>query len=136
MKTKRLFYFIGILVMAMVIWMVSDTISQPGVKDLKMDFIEVAFYRNENNTGPIKRIYAVTVEDTIWSEMRKYGELMPHTKYGNTQVFFFLSSQESPEKLRSEPPYFDVRFDKYCVGKFEKKPMGEESFSKYPFKNN
>jgi len=133
MKTKRLYYLLGLLVLVLIIWMVSDTFTQPGASDLSMDFVEVGKYRNENNTGPIKRIYAVAVSDTLWGEMEKYGKLMPHTKYGNTQVFFFLDKNQTPSKISGEEPHFEQNFRKYCIAKFEKKAMGEESFRRYPF---
>lgn len=133
MKTKRLYYLLGMLVSVLIIWMVSDTFTQPGVGDLTMEFVEVGKYRNENNTGPVKRVYTVTVSDTLWQEMERYGHLMPHTKYGNTQVYFFDSKEHTPKNIKPEEPYFDHSFEKYCVGKFEKKAMGEESFWKHPF---
>ncbi|QDH77511.1 hypothetical protein FKX85_00020 [Echinicola soli] len=132
-NTKRLYYLLGMLVLLLLVWMVSDTFTQPGVDDLKMDFNEVATYRNENNTGPIKRVYAVVVSDTLWHEMEQYGKLMPHTKYGNTQVYFFTNKEQAPVKLNAQKPHFDERFNQYCIGRFEKKAMGEEGFRKYPF---
>lgn len=134
MKTKRLYYLIGVLVLVLIGWMVSDTLSQPGVDDLETDFQEMAFYRNENNTGPIRRIYVVTVSNTAWNEMEKYGKLMPHTKYGNTQVYFFLDADDAPKSVDPQPPHFDQSFERYCIARFEKKAMGEESFVKYPFR--
>ena len=72
--------------------MVYDSFSQRGMKDLKGNFKEVNFYRNEQNTGPVVRIYTVTIADTIWDEMETYGDYMPYTKYGNTKVYYFLNS--------------------------------------------
>ncbi|AWW29813.1 hypothetical protein DN752_06590 [Echinicola strongylocentroti] len=133
-NTKKLYYLIGILVLVLLVWMVNDTFTQPGVDDLEMEFQEVAVYRNENNTGPIKRIYAVVVSDTLWHEMEQYGKLMPHTKYGNTQVYFFEDIANAPEKINAQSPYFDASLNPFCIGKYEKKAMGEEHFSKYPFR--
>ncbi|GAB3648887.1 hypothetical protein GCM10028791_13410 [Echinicola sediminis] len=133
MKTKRLYYLLGLAVSVLIVWMVSDTFTQPGVSDLSMEFVEKAKYRNENNTGPIKRVYAVAVTDTLWAEMEKYGRLMPHTKYGNTQVYFFLGEMNTPLKVEEAMPYFEKQFEEHCVGRFEKKAMGEEGFKKYPF---
>ncbi|MHC2992027.1 hypothetical protein OB13_10670, partial [Pontibacter sp. HJ8] len=84
MSSKSTKYTLLAISAALVIWFIYDSFSLPSVDDLKGDFKEVAFYRNENNTGPIVRIYAVTVADTLWKEMQAYGDYMPHTKYGNT----------------------------------------------------
>jgi hypothetical protein len=81
-------------------WFVYDSLSQPTGQDLPGNFQEVATYRNENNMGPIVRVFAVTVADTLWTEMRQYGDLMPYTKYGNTKVYFFRQGQPVP-KTRS-----------------------------------
>ncbi|AGA76308.1 hypothetical protein [Echinicola vietnamensis] len=133
-NTKRLYYLIGLVVLALLVWMMRDTFTQPGTDDLKMDFREVAAYRNENNTGPIKRVYAVVVSDSLWHEMEQYGKFMPHTKYGNTQVYFFTDEAHAPKKLNAEEPYFEESLYEYCIGRYEKKAMGQEGFVKYPFR--
>ncbi|GGF41774.1 hypothetical protein [Echinicola rosea] len=133
-NTKKLYYLIGILVLVLLVWMVNDTFTQPGVKDLHTTFREVSAYRNENNTGPIRRIYAVEVSDTVWHELEQYGKLMPHTKYGKTQVYFFMENTQAPEDINGEEPYFDPARYPDCIGKYEKKAMGEEYFKKYPFR--
>lgn len=73
MRNKKINIFLGILVFVLVIWMLKGTFFQPGAGDLKAGFKEVAHYRNENNTGPVQYVFAVTVKDTIWSEMETYG---------------------------------------------------------------
>jgi hypothetical protein len=113
-------------------WFVFDSLSQPGVGDLKGNFHEAAFYRNENNTGPIIRVYAVTVADTLWREMRQYGEFMPHTKYGNTKVYFFRQGQPVPKAVQPGEKSFDPAFSKYCLAKYEQDVMGNVSFRRYP----
>ena len=120
--------------MLIVFWIVSDTLTQPGVADLKGEFIEMSKYRNENNTGPVIRIYAVFASDTLWNEMKAYGDFMPHTKYGNTKVFYFIDKENTPNKLGASEPYFDSQFQKYCVGQYEKTAMGETRFKKFPFR--
>lgn len=134
MPSKYLFYAIILVISLIVFWIVSDTLTQPGVGDLKGEFIEMAKYRNENNTGPVIRVYAVLVSDTLWNEMKAYGDFMPHTKYGNTKVYFFLEKENTPERLRSTEPYFDGNFQNNCVAQFEKTAMGETRFKKYPFR--
>jgi hypothetical protein len=134
MGSRKLFYGLGIVVAALVIWIMVDSLSQPGVNELKGEYEEVAFYRNENNTGPIVRIYAVHSPDSVWEEMEKYGNYMPHTKYGNTKVYFFSQLEETPKSLRSDPPYFDAEAVSFCLAMYEKNAMGQVSFVKYPFK--
>ena len=112
-------------------WFVYDSLSQSGVGDLKGNFQEAATYRNENNTGPIVRVYAVTVTDTVWREMRQYGDFMPHTKYGNTKVYFFRQGQPTPKTVRPGQVNFDAEFDKYCLAKYEKEVMGNVTFQRY-----
>ncbi|MFD2245980.1 hypothetical protein [Pontibacter ruber] len=126
--------YILILISAILIgYFVYDSFSQPSVDDLKGDFKETAFYRNENNTGPIVRIYAVTVSDTLWQEMEQYGNYMPHTKYGNTKVCFFLKDQPAPQQLQPGTNSFDPKYNSYCIARYEKDAMGQVSFKKRPF---
>jgi hypothetical protein len=134
MSSRYLFYAIILVVVVILTWIISDTFTQPGVSDLKGEFEEMVFYRNENNTGPIIRLYAVYSPDTIWESMRSYGEYMPHTKYGNTKVFFFNSRENAPTNLRPVEPYFDEKYLPYCTGFYEKSAMGQERFLKYPFR--
>lgn len=118
--------------MGLVIWFVLEATTQPGVGDLAGDPQEVAFVRNENNTGPIKRIYAVTIEDTLWQQMQKYGNYMPHNKYGNTQVYFFLKNAPVPETLHLDS-LFDTSYKPHTLAKYEKDAMGKEHFTRFPF---
>lgn len=92
----------------------------------------MAVYRNENNTGPVIRIFAVFTEGKDWEDMRAYGEYMPHTKYGNTKVFFFDQPIDDFD-LSPNPPYFKEVFQESCIGSYEKTAMGQASFKKYPF---
>ncbi len=93
---KKVKYIIAAVIAILVGYIIYDSSSQPTVNDLKGNFKEVALYRNPNNTGPILRIYAVTVQGEPWEEMQKYGDLMPYTKYGNTKVFFFQEGKPAP----------------------------------------
>lgn len=134
MSTRYVFYALILLVAAIMIWIISETVTQPGISDLEGEFEELAFYRNENNTGPIVRIYAVYASDTLWDQMKSYGEFMPHTKYGNTRVYFFNSKKNAPNALRSNEPNFDEVYNSSCIGFYEKSSMGQERFVKYPFR--
>ena len=96
--------------------------------DLAGDFKELDFYRNENNTGPIIRIYAVSVADTLYKEMVAYGNLQPHTKYGTTKIYFFRNRLPKAINIIGAEPCFDQKFNRYCIGVYEKNGMGNVSF--------
>lgn len=91
MKTKNIIYLLATLVGVLLMVIVYQSLSQPGINDLVGEYTEIAVYRNENNTGPVVRIFAVYTKDELWDDMRAYGDFMPHTKYGNTKVFFLKS---------------------------------------------
>lgn len=131
MKLKHILILISA---ALIAWFIYDSFSQPGVDDLEGNFKEVAMYRNENNTGPIVRVYAVTVADTLWQQMQQYGDYMPHTKYGNTKVYFFLQDKPAPDKVVAGNQSFDARFQEFAVARYEKDAMGQVSFVRYPFR--
>lgn len=121
-------------VAVLLIWFITDAVNQPGLQDLKADFEEIANYRNENNTGPIIRIYAVTVTDTLWEEMQKYGAFRPHTEYGTTKTYFFKKGLPAPDKLYPGADNFDVKFKPYLLARYQKDAMGNISFVKFPFR--
>lgn len=127
MKSKYLLIFI---VIGGLFWMLKDSFTQPGVKDLAGNFKETAYYRNENNTGPILRFYAVSVSDTLYQQMIEYGNLMPHTKYGTTKVYFFKNTLPAPNTLFSTPPHFEAEYAANCIGVYEKNGMSQIAFSK------
>ena len=131
MKLKHILILVSAILIG---WFIYDTLSIPGVDDLEGEFKEVAMYRNENNTGPITRIYAVTVNDTLWQEMQAYGDFMPHTKYGNTKVYFFSEGKPAPDKVYPGSTNFDARFNNNALARYEKDAMGQVSFVRQPFK--
>ena len=123
----------GLVIALLVTWFIADAVNEPSVQDLAGGFREVAFYRNENNTGPIIRLYAVTVTDTLWREMEQYGQFMPHTKYGTTRVYFFRQGRPAPKEILPGPEPFDPSLKPYCLARYEKDAMGETSFQHFPF---
>ncbi|MCP2042258.1 hypothetical protein [Pontibacter sp. HSC-36F09] len=133
MLSKPTKYILLSLSAALIIYFIYDSFSLPSVDDLKGDFKEVAFYRNENNTGPIVRIYAVTLADTLWQEMEAYGNYMPHTKYGTTRVYFFLNNQPAPDQVQPGQPNFPSQFEPHTLARYEKDAMGQISFVRHPF---
>jgi len=133
MNRKWLVYFLVAGILALIFFMVKAVFDQPGIEDMKAGFKEVAKYRNANNTGPVQRIYVVTVKDSVWKEMEDYGNLMPHTKYGNTKVYFFMKNANVPKTLEPGEVNFDPSFNKSCIALFEKSAMSQVAFNKYPF---
>ena len=115
----------------LIIWFTWDAFNQPGVQDLQGGFKEVAMYRNENNTGPVVRIYAVTVADPEVAEMEQYGNFMPHTKYGNTKVYFFREGKPAPEKVYPGDENFPAQFKSLVLAGYEKDAMGQVTFRKF-----
>lgn len=127
-------YLIIAAVLGLLIMILWQSFSQPNVGDLKGNMQEVAMYRNENNTGPIIRLYAVTAEDTLWQEMKKWGDLMPYTKYGSTRVYFFKEGHAPASLYPGEEP-FDPNYRPYCLASYEKDHMGQVSFIQFPYRN-
>ena len=128
-KTTK--YLLFLMAAALVAWFTIDAFTQPGVQDLQGGFEEVAVYRNENNTGPVVRIYAVTVAEPEVAEMEQYGNYMPHTKYGNTKVYFFRKGQPVPTELSPGEENFPVRFQASLLARYEKDAMGQVTFRKF-----
>ncbi|WP_266204231.1 hypothetical protein [Pontibacter kalidii] len=130
MKLKHILIALSVVLVG---WFIYDTMSLPSVDDLEGNFKEVAMYRNENNTGPVVRIYAVTVDDTLWEQMQTYGDYMPHTKYGNTKVYFFLKDRPVPTEVYPGDTNFEARYQEFAVARYEKDAMSQVSFVRYPF---
>ncbi len=105
---KKQFIWLSLFLILIIAILVSDSwgLSQPS--KLKGGFTEVAFFRNQNNAGPVVRIYAVTVKHSTDALYKEYGDAMPYTLHGNTKVFFFDSNKLAPEKLSFDYPHFDT----------------------------
>nr|WP_199158983.1 hypothetical protein [Pedobacter sp. ASV2] len=134
MNKKSLSYIIVAIVLILTFFIVKDTFNQPGAEDMKAGFTEIVKYRNANNTGPVQRIYVVTVKDSVWKELEDYGNLMPHTKYGNTKVYFFMEKTATPQVLQPGEVNFDPQFNPSCIALYEKSAMSQVAFNKRPFK--
>ena len=133
MKNKKTYFLIiAFIAVAAMLW---NVLTEPGIKELKGNFREVAFTRNEQNSGPVIRIYAVTLNAEYWKEMEQYGNYMPHTKYGKPRVYFFLSEKPYPEKLMLGDNNMEEHFKQNCIGIYEKDGMSQVSLSKHPFKS-
>lgn len=136
MRIKKQNIFLIIIALGIIGWVFSDMFSQPSTEDLKGGFKEVATYRNDNNTGPIQRIYAVTVKDTSNAQLVDYGNLMPHSKYGNTKVYFFLNGSNIPTSLTPGAVNFDAKYNSWCFAIYEKGAMGNFGSIKNPFQKH
>lgn len=128
---KRIVYGIGFIIL--VIFML-NMFNQAGVKDLPGNFKELATVRNENNTGPVFRRYAVSVSDTLWQEMEQYGNFMPYTKLGVTEVFFFLENSSLPESISLGENPLGKSFESACMAKYQKNASGQVNLLRYPFR--
>lgn len=131
MRTKQTYIVLAAVVIIAI--MIYSALSTPGIKNLKGNFKELAYIRNEQNSGPVIRLYAVGVDTEEWNEMRQYGEYMPHTKYGTTRVYFFLNSGEIPKKLDIVTG-LEARYQEHCIAVYEKNGMGQAALQKYPFR--
>jgi hypothetical protein len=134
MRNKKINIFLMILVAALVGWMLKGTFFQPGAGDLKAGFKQIAEYRNENNTGPIQYVFSVTVKDTIWSEMKTYGNYKPHHKGGTTKVYYFLEGSPVPSALSPGSVNFDSSFNLSCIAMYEKSAVGNVILTRQPFR--
>lgn len=131
LKNKKTYLCLAVLLLiGLMIW---NVLTEPGIKELKGNFKEVAFVRNEQNTGPVVRVYAVTVEGEPWEEMRQYGDYMPHTKYGTTRIYFFPADQPYPTELSLGDNNISELLKKNCIGVYEKDGMGQKKFQRYPY---
>ncbi len=119
---------IGVIVLVVLFQIVNSSFSQPGLERFEGKYEEIGFYRNENNTGPVLRIYAVRVLDTESDWMKEYADALPHTKYGKTLVFFFSEKLSQPIELSPTEPYFSTEYGEFLMAEYEKTPMGESRF--------
>ena len=134
MRNKKQSIIIFVIVLIISGWMLKDLFTQSTIEDLKGGFTEVASYRNQNNTGPVQRIYAVTVKDTTNAQLLDYGNFKPHTKYGNTKVYFFLEGSQVPKILSPGEVNFEPIYNSSCFALYEKSAMGNFGLIKNPFK--
>jgi hypothetical protein len=122
-QNRNIFLIAGLIILIAV--MFYNSLSQPGISDLKSEFKAITSTRNEQNDGPILRAYMVTIDSLNIGDMNAYGNFMPHTKYGNTKVYFFYPNKPFPKKINLIEPVFDQTFEKYCLAVYEKNGMGQ-----------
>ncbi|HET8859316.1 hypothetical protein [Marivirga sp.] len=127
---KKIILLIAVVIIGLIFY---SLFSVENINSLNGDFKELAFNRNENNTGPVKRVYAFSIEDTLWAEMKKHADLLPHTKYGSTEVFYFLENQISDKEVKVTLKGINSDFQKVCIGYSMKDGQSRLNFKKYPF---
>jgi hypothetical protein len=125
------YFFIAVLILISL--MIYSMFAEENIHDLEGDFKEVAYTRNENNTGPVVRIYAFTVADTLWTSIKEHTNLLPHTKYGTTEAYYFLKTDDLPTKVTLKDPKIAAEVQPYCIAKAVKDGMGTISLETYPF---
>lgn len=122
-----------VIVIALVAYFIMISFSQPGLERFDGKYRELSTFRNENNTGPVVRVYAVKALDNSTDWMREYGDAMPHSKYGRTVVFFFSDEIDQEIELAPTEPYFTIEMQPYVLATYQKSPMGDVSFMEgYP----
>jgi hypothetical protein len=129
-RNKLIFYLIGTIVLVLVVQIIRSSFSNPGMERFAEDFEELGFYRNENNTGPVLRIYAIrSLGNNTPEYMQEFADSQPHTKYGRTIVFFFSPDLNEKVNLSPQEPFFPEKIQPFLLAQFEKTPMGEGRFS-------
>lgn len=127
MKTQKLiFWIITTIVVALVFIISKESFTQPGLERFEGKLVELNSYRNENNTGPVLRVFAVKAIMNDESLMREYGNAMPHTKYGKTIVFFFSEDIDQDIIISPKEPFIPVGIQSFVLNTYVKMPMGEE----------
>ncbi len=125
-KPSTLFILLGIAVVLVLGLILTESFSEQGIAAYQDQFEEVGFFRNENNTGPVVRIYAFRTQVADPEVLKTFANLLPHTKYGRTLVFFVHESVKAPVVLSPESPHFPASLIPSIFAKYEKTPMGEQ----------
>ncbi len=127
---KKIILMISVIVIGLIFYSLFES---ENINSLGGNFKELAFERNENNTGPIQRIYAYSIEDTLWSEMQKHADLLPHTKYGTTEVYYFLDNKISELQLKLSLKGINQEAKSKCIAHAIKNGQSRLMFKKNPF---
>jgi hypothetical protein len=130
MMKKFFLLFIGIIIVAMLL----NMLLSENINTIEGGFEELAFVRNENNTGPVHRLYAYHVSDTLWGNIQKHADLLPHTKYGSTEVYYFIAPAKAEAIQLNLNDSKQSNFEReYCIAYLKKNGMGKLSFERFPF---
>ena len=120
---KKKLFFVGVVIV--LVAMLANIFSQPGLNDFDTEFIEILNVRNENNTGPVQRVYIVTVDQVNPKDMERYGQLMPYSKLGNTKVYYFDRAKPFPKHAQLGDVNFNSNLNQFCLAKYEKRFSSE-----------
>src|SRR5690606_33364248 len=124
--SKKRWIGLGLIIAVMLVIVVRDSSLLKDTEKIRGGFTETAFKRNENNSGPVIRLYAVKVDSPLVADFEGYGNSMPHTEHGSTRIFYFDSSKGAPNQLSLETPYYDT--SKYeAISIFQKNAVGDVS---------
>lgn len=119
-------FFISITVLVVLGLIVKESFSGQGVAAYQDKFEEIGYFRNENNTGPIQRVYAFRTKEQDPEVLKSFANLLPHTKYGRTLVFFVADTWKEPVVFSPTPPYLPNSIQSHLLAEYEKTPMGEQ----------
>ena len=129
-KMKKI--IIGVIALC-IIAITYSVLTMESIHSLEGDFQKLGYVRNENNTGPVHRVYAFTVEDSLWNTMKKHLDLLPHTKYGTTEVFYFLPESSLEVVVSLNAPKLNEQAEKKYIAYGVKNGQGKIIFKKNPF---
>ncbi|MBB2949665.1 MULTISPECIES: hypothetical protein [Sphingobacterium] len=108
MKKNKRVWLIIIPILAILAFMLKDSLTQKSIEDLPGEFKEVAFVRNEQNKGGIIRIYAISVGKPAEADYKACIDLLPVNDYGSsTTAYFFDKNTPYPTSLTIEAPHYD-----------------------------
>ena len=129
MKRKPLVTFLLVITVVVVLFLiVKESFSNEGMAAYQDQFVELGHYRNENNTGPVLRLYAFRALTRDPAVLKEFADLLPHTKYGRTLVFFFVEEVTDSVILSPAAPHISPSLQPQLLAKYEKTPMGEGRF--------
>jgi len=123
---------LGLIAIAISIGLVYGMLTSRTEDQFQTRFQEVASYRNPNNTGPVKRIYLVTVSEENHDEMRAYGDLQPHSKYGTTTIYFFPKGTKLPASISPADFPLAPELARTCLSRYRKLAQGQERYEVGP----
>lgn len=127
---KKIILLVAVIVVGLIFYSLFST---ENINSLGGNFKELAFERNENNTGPVQRVYAFSIEDTLWSEMKKHADLLPHTKYGTTEVYYFSDNKISELQLNLSLKGINQEAKSKCIAHSIKDGQSRLMFKRNPF---
>jgi len=127
-RNSLVMFLLGITVVVVLFLIVKESFSGSGTEAYREQFVELGHYRSENNTGPVLRLYAYRSLTADPAVMKEFADLLPHTKYGRTLVFFFGETGMDSVTLSPKAPHISTSLASQPLATYEKTPMGEGRF--------